>query len=92
MVEAKKKSTLMWNALALASVLLPALLLHESAWGAGPAVGGGEDQPHRVVIHLNSGDEKVQRGTLNNITHLYEELGPQHRTVELVVHGTGFRF
>jgi intracellular sulfur oxidation DsrE/DsrF family protein len=53
----------------------------------------GEDvptnRPHRVVMHLNSGDEKVQRGALNNIKHLYQELGPQNLTVELVVHGAG---
>lgn len=79
----------MWNPVALASVLLAALLLHQSAWGAGPAVEGGADRPHRIVMHLNSGDEKVQRGTLSNIKHLYQELGPQNLTVELVVHGAG---
>ena len=45
--------------------------------------------PHRVVIHLNSGDEKVQRGALNNIRHLYQEVGREHLRVELVVHGAG---
>ncbi len=40
-------------------------------------------------MHLNSGDEKVQRGALNNIKHLYQELGPQNLTVELVIHGAG---
>lgn len=89
MVELKKKNTLMWNPFALASVLLAAVLLHQSAWGAGTAVEGGADRLHRIVMHLNSGDEKVQRGTLNNIQHLYQELGPQSLTVELVVHGAG---
>ncbi len=79
----------MWNPVALASVLLAALLLHQSAWGAGSAVEGGPNQPHRIVMHLNASDEKVQRGTLNNIKHLYQELGPQNLTVELVVHGAG---
>jgi intracellular sulfur oxidation DsrE/DsrF family protein len=41
--------------------------------------------PHRVVMHLNSGDEKVQRGALNNIRHLYQEVGREHLRVELVV-------
>ncbi|MBH0203800.1 MAG: hypothetical protein HP496_16225 [Nitrospira sp.] len=40
-------------------------------------------------MHLNSGDEKVQRAALNNIRNLYNELGPQNLTVELVVHGAG---
>ena len=79
----------MWKAVALASVLLAAVLLHQSAWGAGLAVEGGADQPHRVVMHLNSGDEKVQRGALSNIKNLYQEFSPQSLTVELVVHGAG---
>lgn len=45
--------------------------------------------PHRVVLHLNSGDEKVQRGALNNIRNLYQEVGREHVRVELVVHGAG---
>ena len=45
--------------------------------------------PHRVVMHLNSADEKVQRGALNNIRNLYQEVGREHLLVELVVHGAG---
>lgn len=53
--------------------------------------GGAEtsQDPHRVVMHLNSGDERVQRGALNNIRHLYQEVGREHLRVELVVHGAG---
>ena len=40
------------------------------------------DPHHRVVMHLNSGDEKVQRGALNNIRHLYQEVGREHLQVE----------
>src|SRR4051812_25383355 len=47
------------------------------------------ERPHRVVMQLNSGDEKVQRGALNNIRHLYQELGRDHLTVEVVAHGPG---
>lgn len=47
--------------------------------------------PHRVVVHLNSGDEKVQRGALNNIRNLYQEVGREHLRVELVVHGAGLQ-
>lgn len=46
-------------------------------------------ESHRVVLHLNSGDEKVQRGVLNNIRHLYQEMGREHVRVELVAHGAG---
>lgn len=44
---------------------------------------------HRVVMHLNSGEEKVQKGTLNNIKNLYEALGSERVMVELVAHGAG---
>lgn len=47
------------------------------------------DPPHRVVMHLNSGDEQVRRGVVNNIRHLYQELGRDRLQVELVVHGAG---
>ena len=47
------------------------------------------DPHHRVVMHLNSGDEKAQRGALNNIRHLYQDVGREHLQVELVVHGAG---
>jgi uncharacterized protein len=46
-------------------------------------------ESHRVVMHLNSGDEKVQRGVLNNIRHLYQEVGRARARVELVAHGAG---
>lgn len=45
--------------------------------------------PHRVVSHINSGDEPVPRGALNNIRHLYQEVGREQLTVELVAHGAG---
>ncbi|MDP1768941.1 MAG: DsrE family protein [Nitrospirota bacterium] len=44
---------------------------------------------HRVVMHLNSGEAKVQKGTLNNIKNLYEALGAERVMVELVAHGAG---
>lgn len=44
---------------------------------------------HRVVMHLNSGDENVQRGALNNIRHLYQEIGRERLQLELVAHGAG---
>ena len=59
-----------------------------SVVGLSEAAGTSQD-PHRVVMHFNSGDEKVQRGALNNIRHLYQEVGRERLRVELVVHGAG---
>ncbi|NWF72420.1 MAG: DsrE family protein [Nitrospirae bacterium] len=59
-----------------------------SAAGLSGAAVTSQD-PHRVVMHLNSGDEKVQRGALNNIRNLYQDVGREHVLVELVVHGAG---
>ena len=44
---------------------------------------------HRVVMHLNSGEEKVQKGMLNNIRSLYDAMGAEWLNVELVAHGAG---
>lgn len=48
-----------------------------------------ESKLHRVVMHLNSGEEKVQKATLNNIKNLYEAIGAERLNVELVAHGAG---
>jgi intracellular sulfur oxidation DsrE/DsrF family protein len=40
-------------------------------------------------MRLNSREEKVQKGTLNNIKNLYEAMGAERLTVELVAHGAG---
>jgi intracellular sulfur oxidation DsrE/DsrF family protein len=79
----------MWKQIACASVLLVAQVLHQPAWSEDSGAERPTSQPHRVVMHLNSGDEKVQRGAINNIKHLYQELGSQNLTIELVVHGAG---
>jgi uncharacterized protein len=79
----------MWKHLAVAAVLLATSWPHQSTWGTEPETSGGAQQWHRVVMHLNSGDEKVQRAALNNIKNLYNEFGPQNLIVELVVHGAG---
>lgn len=69
-------------------VTLLAITLGVSSAGlSGAAV--TSQYPHRVVMHLNSGDEKVQRGALNNIRNLYQEVGREHLLVEVVVHGAG---
>ena len=69
-------------------VTLLVSLLSASVAGLSGAAETSRD-PHRVVMHLNSSDEKVQRGALNNIRNLYQEVGREHVLVELVVHGAG---
>ena len=69
-------------------VTLLVSLLSASVAGLSGAAEMSQD-PHRVVMHLNSGEEKVQRGALNNIRNLYQEVGREHVLVELVVHGAG---
>jgi intracellular sulfur oxidation DsrE/DsrF family protein len=49
------------------------------------------DGLHRVVLHLNSDDERVQKGALNNIKNLYEEYGLGKVKIELVTNGPGIR-
>ena len=78
----------MWNK-ALILSLLTALIAVPGAWAEGLADKQGDDGRHHVVMHLNSGDEKVQRGALNNIRHLYQEVGRERLLLELVVHGAG---
>lgn len=65
------------------------MMLGQPTWGAGADVAPESSRPHRVVLHLNSGDEKIQRGALNNIKNLYQGFSPQSLRVELVVHGAG---
>lgn len=48
-----------------------------------------DSQIHRVVMHLNSDDDNVQKGLLGNIRNLYEAMGTDHVKVELVAHGAG---
>lgn len=79
-----------WVLLSIASCAF--LAVQQPTWGAGSGEGFPTHQPHRVVMHLNSGDEKVQRGALNNIKNLYQALGRERLTVELVVHGAGLPF
>lgn len=79
----------MWKQCVFMAALVGALVLAQIL----PMESRGEQimagPPHRVVMHLNSGDEKVQRGALNNIRHLYQELGREGLQLELVVHGPG---
>ncbi len=61
-----------------------------SLQGWAPGIHAAEPaRHHQVVMHVNSGDEKVQHGALNNVRHLYQALGRDHLAVELVVHGAG---
>lgn len=79
----------MWKQVALIAMLLAAWGPRHVAVGADFVENGGAQKPHRVVMHLNSGEEKVQRGALNNIRHLYQEVGRERLQLELVAHGAG---
>lgn len=79
----------MWKQVVLSVLLVVALGARHPPLAADSVEIGGAQKPHRVVMHLNSGDEKVQRGALNNIRHLYQEVGRERLQLELVVHGAG---
>lgn len=79
----------MWNKIVPAACLVAMVMVVPLVRGEAYTDKGEADRPHRVVMHLNSGDEKVQKGALNNIKHLYQELGGDRVAVELVVHGAG---
>jgi intracellular sulfur oxidation DsrE/DsrF family protein len=78
-----------WAPAVIVIVSCAALACPATVSEAAPEQESGIHRPHRIVMHLNAGDEKVQRGALNNMRNLYLELGPQNLTVELVVHGAG---
>lgn len=79
----------MWKGIVSAACLVAMVMVAPLARGEGFTDKGGADKPHRVVMHLNSDDEKMQKGALNNIRHLYQELGRERLQLELVVHGAG---
>ena len=80
----------MWKQVALIAMFVAGSGPHHNMVSAADSIeSNGAQKPHRVVMHLNSGDEKVQRGALNNIRHLYQEVGRERLQVELVAHGAG---
>ena len=79
----------MWKQIVLIVMLLAVWGPRHMALAADSVDSGGAQKRHRVVMHLNSGEEKVQRGALNNIRHLYQEVGRETLQLELVVHGAG---
>jgi uncharacterized protein len=85
----RKKDAHMWKQVVLIALLVVALGPRHTALAVDSVENSGAQKPHRVVMHLNSGDEKVQRGALNNIRHLYQEVGRERLQVELVAHGAG---
>lgn len=56
---------------------------------AGEAQVSQEKPSHRVVFHVNTGDERAQKGVLNNIKNLSEAVGADRIAIELVAHGPG---
>jgi intracellular sulfur oxidation DsrE/DsrF family protein len=86
---ANRKDIPMQKPLITVTGLFAVMLMSSPVWGAGAVGKDTADTVHRVVMHVNSGDEKVQRGALNNIRHLYQEVGRDRLQLELVVHGAG---
>jgi hypothetical protein len=78
----------MWRRIAVVSLMIAGLSA-PIAWGETPIGMEAGQNRHRVVMHLNSGDERVQKHALSNVNHLYQALGADHVTVEVVVHGAG---
>jgi hypothetical protein len=77
--------------LSLAVAGLGSLLAGWSTAHAAPEVAKTGSGLHRVALHLNSDDERIQKGALNNIKNLYEEYGPDRLKVELVANGPGLK-
>ena len=69
--------------------MMALLVCSFSAWSSGSDETTGADGRHHVVFYLNSGDETIQKGALNNVKHLYQERGGDRIKVELAVHGAG---
>lgn len=79
----------MGSAFLLAACLVATLAGPSPVSSEEPGSQATADSRHRVVMHLNAGEEHVQKGALNNIRNLYQELGGEQLKVELVVHGAG---
>ena len=80
----------MWRRIVPAMCVCAIVAGTQTVWGEGGSRGEAKAR-HRVVMHLNSDDEQVQKGVLNNIKNLYQELGGDRIEVELVVHGAGIK-
>lgn len=86
------KQRTVWKQILFPITVCAALTLQQPVWGTS----SGEVNPaspshrsHRVVMHMNSSQERVQHGALNNIRNLYQEVGRERLQVELVAHGDG---
>lgn len=79
----------MWKPWGIVAAFVVVLASSPLLSGESVAQQAPSERQHRVVMHLNSGDEKVQLGALKNIRHLYQEVGRDRLQLELVVHGAG---
>jgi intracellular sulfur oxidation DsrE/DsrF family protein len=92
--EPKQGMILFCNRRRLLSVSLAAVAGIIAMAGISWAASGEQSRQmnlHRVALHLNSDDEKVQKAVLNNIKNLYEEYGADRLKLELIVHGPGLK-
>jgi intracellular sulfur oxidation DsrE/DsrF family protein len=79
------------SVISLGAVTLGSWLARGSAAHAASESPKAGDGLHLVALHLNSDDERVQKGALNNIKNLYEEYGLGKVKIELVTNGPGIR-
>jgi uncharacterized protein len=79
------------SVMSLGVVMLGSWLARGSEAHAEPESPKAGDGLHRVVLHLNSDEERVQKGALSNIKNLYEEFGPGKLKIELVTNGPGIK-
>lgn len=79
----------MWKHCVALAGLIVAMASSPAAVAENMADPARTERVHQVVMHLNSGDENVQRSVVNNIRHLYQAVGREQLKLELVVHGAG---
>src|SRR5512139_3777793 len=83
------KQRTVWKQILFPITVCAALALQQLVWGTSSGEVNPASPSHRVVMHMNSSQERVQHGALNNIRNLYQEVGRERLQVELVAHGDG---
>jgi hypothetical protein len=57
-------------------------MLSHQAKGARTGEVGGTNRAHRVVMHMNPGDARVQNKAVNNIRNLYQKVDRERLQLE----------
>lgn len=75
------------NIVRVAVIAAAVVCIGQAAWAEQPSQAAGTE--HRVVMHVDAGDGKTQRGVLNNVKNLFEALEGETLALEVVAHGAG---